>query len=418
MPRLRNSVPKYRKHKASGQAVVKLNGQDIYLGPHGTKVSRREYDRLVSEWLAGGRQLVITAGDGLTIVEAIARYWRHAKAYYVKNGRPTAEQACIRAALRFVIEFYADTPAAEFSPVSLKAVRNQMVEAGSARSTVNKNVGRIRRLYRWLASEQLIPVAVYQALTVVDGLRKGRTTAREPEPIAPVDDATVEQTMPFLPTVVRDMIRVQRFTGMRPAEVCILRPCDLDRSGDVWQFTPQSHKTEHRGGRRTVCIGPRAQGVLLKYLARAPESFCFSPADSEEKRLAARHAARRVSISCGNRPGSSRRRKPRRAAGERYSAGAFRRSVHRGCDRAFRHPTLSAIPKSKLAAEQLAELKKWQSAHRWSPNRLRHSAATEIRARFGIEAVRTVLGHAEMSTSEIYAERDHTLAARVAREVG
>ena len=372
----------------------------------------------MSEWLAGGRQPTVTAGDGLTIVEAIARYWRHAKQYYVKNGRPTAEQACIRAALRFVIALYADTPAAEFSPVSLKAVRNQMVEAGSARSTVNKNIGRVRRVFRWLASEQLIAVAVYQSLTVVDGLRKGRTTAREPEPVAPVDDATVEQTMPFLPDVVRDMIRVARFTGMRPAEVCNLRPGDLDRSGDVWKFTPQSHKSEHRGGRRTVCIGPRAQEVLLKYLARAPESFCFSPADSEAKRLAARHAARTVPITCGNRPNSNRRRKPRRAAGEHYSAGAFRRSVHRGCDRAFPHPTLAAIPKTKLAAEQLAELKKWQAAHRWSPNQLRHSAATEIRRQFGLEAASVVLGHARADVTQIYAERDLSLAAHVAREVG
>ena len=32
--------PKYRKHRASGQAVVTLNGRDIYLGPHGTKASK------------------------------------------------------------------------------------------------------------------------------------------------------------------------------------------------------------------------------------------------------------------------------------------------------------------------------------------------------------------------------------------
>ncbi|MCA9231188.1 MAG: hypothetical protein KDA57_11075 [Planctomycetales bacterium] len=47
MPRLSNSVPKYRKHRASGQAVLTLNGRDYYLGPHGTKASRREYDRLI-----------------------------------------------------------------------------------------------------------------------------------------------------------------------------------------------------------------------------------------------------------------------------------------------------------------------------------------------------------------------------------
>jgi hypothetical protein len=33
MPRLIHAPPKYRKHKASGQAVVTINGRDHYLGP-------------------------------------------------------------------------------------------------------------------------------------------------------------------------------------------------------------------------------------------------------------------------------------------------------------------------------------------------------------------------------------------------
>jgi len=52
MPRLLDGVPRYRKHRASGQAIVNLSGKDFYLGPHGTKVSHQEYDRVVAEWLA------------------------------------------------------------------------------------------------------------------------------------------------------------------------------------------------------------------------------------------------------------------------------------------------------------------------------------------------------------------------------
>ena len=60
MPRLTgNRLPKYGKHKASGQAVIQLDGQDIYLGPHGSKAGRIEYDRVVAEWLANGRCLTI-----------------------------------------------------------------------------------------------------------------------------------------------------------------------------------------------------------------------------------------------------------------------------------------------------------------------------------------------------------------------
>ena len=60
MPKISQSLPKYRKHHASGQAIVKLSGHDHYLGPHRTKVSRLEYDRPNAEWLAA-RQPVVQA---------------------------------------------------------------------------------------------------------------------------------------------------------------------------------------------------------------------------------------------------------------------------------------------------------------------------------------------------------------------
>ncbi len=55
MPKLSTSVPKYRKHRASGEAVVTINGREHYLGPHGTKASKLEYDRLINQWLVTGR---------------------------------------------------------------------------------------------------------------------------------------------------------------------------------------------------------------------------------------------------------------------------------------------------------------------------------------------------------------------------
>ena len=54
----------------------------------------------------------------------------------------------------------------------------------------------------------------------------------------------------------------------------------------------------------------------------------------------------------------------------------------------------------------------------WMPNRLRHTAATEIRRQFGAEATRTVLGHSTLNIVEIYAERDMNQAAAIMRQVG
>jgi hypothetical protein len=92
MPRLSNSVPKYRKHKASGQAVVTLNGRDHYLGPQGSKASKREYDRLTGEWLENGRSLPTGQSNDITVAELLLRYWKFAEGYYRKNGKPTGPQ--------------------------------------------------------------------------------------------------------------------------------------------------------------------------------------------------------------------------------------------------------------------------------------------------------------------------------------
>jgi len=68
-------VPKYRKHKQSGQAIVTLDGKDFLLGPHGTKASRIEYDRRVLEWMANGRRLPTSEADGsATVIEVIHAY--------------------------------------------------------------------------------------------------------------------------------------------------------------------------------------------------------------------------------------------------------------------------------------------------------------------------------------------------------
>ncbi|MBA4104971.1 MAG: site-specific integrase [Pirellula sp.] len=418
MPRLIEALPRYRKHRGSGQAIVTLGGRDFYLGPHGTKASRHQYDRLVCEWLANGRQPLVTDDDGLTVTELIARYWKFAEGHYVKDGKPTGEIGALRAAYKPLRELYGPTPAAEFGPIRLEALRGKMVGVGWSRGNVNSAINRVRRLFRWGVRKQLIPSSVAEALGTVEGLRRGRTDARETAPIMPVADDAVDAALAFLPAVVADMVRLQRLTGARPAEVCMLRPRDVDRSGDVWLYRPESHKTQHHGRERVIFIGPQAQAVLLRYLARDHEAFCFRPCDSMAKHRADRAAARTTPPTCGNTPGSNRRKKPRTSPGESYAVDAYRRAITRACDKAFPCTTLDGIRVGMLSNQQKLELKEWRKAHRWAPNQLRHAAATEGRREFGLEAAQIVLGHASAAVSQIYAERDLAKGLAVAKAIG
>lgn len=374
MPRLTGSrLPKYGKHKASGQAVVKLDGRDIYLGPWNSRVSKLEYDRVVSEWLANGRSL--PAAQDLTIVEVCARYMNWATGYYVKNGQPTGTAEGIKVALRVLCQVYGRTYAAEFGPLSLIALQSKMVELDMSRRYINDNIDRIRRVFKWAVAQELVPVTVHQALTAVAGLRRGRTAARENDPVLPVSDAVVNATLPFLGPMVADMVRIQRLTGCRPDEVCSIRPREVDRTGDVWAYRPESHKTEHHGRERVIFIGPRAQAVLLPYLNRAADAYCFVPTESEEMRNTERKA-NRASPMTPSQLKRSRRSKSCGLAGDRYTTDSYRRAIHRACyraDRVARKKADGPVGEQRLVPQ-------------WSPNQLRHSAATEIRRRFNLEA--------------------------------
>jgi integrase len=417
MPRLTHAVPKYCKHRGSGQAVVTINGRDYYLGPHGTKASKLEYDRLIGEWLADGRSYSFGApAQQISVMELLADYLQYAKEYY--GTHPKGEYPQVVRSIRPVKELYGRTPAAEFGPLQLKAVRETLVTTDRSRRYINDTIRRIVRVFRWGAGEGKLPAGVPQALAMVPGLRRGKTQAKETDPILPVDEETIDATLPCMPSVVADMVSLQRLTGARPAEICILRPCDVDRTGDVWTYTPTQHKTAHHGKSRLILIGPQAQAVLLRYLARDSEAFCFRPVDSEEKRRAALTDERKTPLSCGNRSGTNRKRKPKRQPGEHYTTDSYRRAIHRSCDKAFPHPTLSKVKRMDLTDEQRAELAAWQSEHRWSPNQLRHAAATEIRRQFGLEAAQVILGHSSANVTQIYAERDLAKAMDVARQVG
>jgi predicted AlkP superfamily pyrophosphatase or phosphodiesterase len=89
MPRLVNAVPKYRKHRASVQALVTINYADHYLGPDNSKASVALYDRLIAEYLASGRQAARKQlpEQGMVVVQVLAAYWKHCKSYYLKHEK-------------------------------------------------------------------------------------------------------------------------------------------------------------------------------------------------------------------------------------------------------------------------------------------------------------------------------------------
>ena len=215
-------IPNYRLHSSTGRAVVTLDGRDFYLGKHDTAGSREAYDRTIAEWLANGRRLPNRTREAasFTVNEVVLAFMKHARQYYRKNGEETSSVSAFAYAFNYLRSLYGSTPAEEFRPPHLKAVRERMIASGLRRKVLNDRVWRIKHLFRWAVAEELVSEGVALRLSNVAGLRKGRRPdVPESQRVTPVDIDAVEAVLPHLAPQVAAMIRIQLLTGMRPGEV-------------------------------------------------------------------------------------------------------------------------------------------------------------------------------------------------------
>jgi integrase len=173
-------------------------------------------------------------------------------------------------------------------------------------------------------------------------------------------------------------------TAARPSEALKVRLCEIDRSADVWVYKPGSHKTQHHGKSRIILIGPRGQAIVQEHVTSTdPEAYVF-----------------------GVRPGKA------------YRRDSYTNAIKRACELAFGMPKELRKLKADAPAELNAKAESWRAEHCWSPNQLRHTAATAIRRAAGIEEAKTILGHSELRTTEIYAERELVKAAEIIQKIG
>jgi integrase len=408
MSTLNSRIPQYCKHKGTGQAVVTIDGRDIYLGLYGTVDSRSRYNQIVAEWLAAGRRLPEDP-QAVTVAEVVAAFRRYARTYYKNSdGTISREADNYDEAVKPLVKLYGRLPAVEFGPIRLKAVREAMIADARVRTNINRHMSRIKSVFKWATSAEMIPPQVFHGLLSVSGLRQGRCEAKESDPVKPVPDEVVNATLPHLPSVVRAMVELQHLTGARPGEICSMRIGEVDRSTQIWRYCPAAHKTAHHGHHRTIFIGPRAQAVLKPFMRKLdPSAFIFSPTAALLEMRQRRSESRKTPLGQGNAAGRNIARQPKRKPGDHYDVHGYRRAIARATDTA----DLWAKGGRIVANDQ-------RVIPRWNPHQLRHSAATTIRKRFGIEGAQHVLGHSQIKTTELYAEKNSQVAEKIAASVG
>lgn len=217
--------------------------------------------------------------------------------------------------LRRLRRRYGVLPVESFGPSRLIEFRAELVKAGLARRTINSMIRRVRQVFRWGVSREMVPVDVLARLETVEALKRGRGGRETTGSRGAVEWSVVEATLPELSPLLRAFVVVAYHTGARRGELARLTTAMIDRSADVWVGTLGEHKAAHATGQtRRIFIGPRARAALEPWLLPDdPSSPIFSPRRADPRQA---------------------RRKGKRLPGRFYSRSALDQAIRRAVKRA------------------------------------------------------------------------------------
>lgn len=287
-----------------------------------------------------------------------------------RDGRrtPSGQAANVACQLERLREVAGGKPPADLRAEDLCAVQELMLTQTNnrgeplTRDYINRTCETIRLMLKRCAAppRRWVPLDVIKDMQLVEPLQRGRSAARESTRVQAVSiehyNATIEQlaqvgqdpSQQFWALRLETMLDIQRWTGMRPGELCALHVDDLsvetvqlslfDRPVELMVYRPLQHKGRHHGFDRVIFIGPLPRRRIADWM-------------------------RHHTLDDGRLFG--------------YTAQSYQQAL-----RTFnrRH----GLP-------------------HWSTNQVRHLFATEIRAESGIDVVQVLMGHQHLSTTEIYA---------------
>ncbi len=367
---------------SEGQWVVYIGRKRARLGPDRNAAEIKRLRMIGASETANSGPLVLSGS--LLLSEALELYRQHAHTHYTDSRTLGRIDRAIAATTS-----HAATEASSFRAKALRDVRAHLLTEIPAlsRRYVNHLCAAIKAAFAWLASEELVPADTLASLRAVRALEAGRG-GEERLPVPPADPDAVIATLPFLPLVVRDMVRLQLLLGCRPGELVRMHRDEISTQRDelvsiagtgrtvaaievngkpVWFYCPGKHKNKHRGKPRVIAIGPEAQAILIPCLMAG---FLFRPV--------------------------SERGCP--VPGECYGVQSYSRAVRR------------AIKRAKRKGVAVAE---------WTPLGLRKTAAERAADVMDAESAGAMLGHAASKRAlDSYVQSAIRRAAEAAAKCG
>lgn len=370
--------------------------------PHKVLSYKNPYDAI---------EQIINPTNILSIGDLIEKY----EAYLKKTVRPT-RHGMAHPDLTFVkrvrkfLSPYEDWSIDSFGPDELYDVRKALINheytQGKAkkkyvRRGINDTINWIRKIWDWGEGRSLLDSKTVKSLKKEVGpLRMGDEGCVDKPKRKRVTEEELWRVIAVVNSVVGDMLKLVWHTGMRPYEVCGMRPYDILRNDpDCWLYIPGrdytpvgNHKTMRYENIKVIPLAGEPQRILTSRI-RSFDSrdYLFSPQMAMQEVLEEKSRKRKTPLSCGNKPGTNQKKHPMIRPRTHYDSGSLRKACKRGCVRA--------------------------GVEVFHPYDLRRTVATDTRAILGKEDAKTLLGHSDLATTELYLLEEVQQAMRVAKQL-
>ncbi len=280
--------PQLKLHRASGQARVcttyKGRRVEKFFGVWGEDSTRRAYAAFCRDWFSIGP--LSTMGFNVLLLSELAElYLEFVEREYTKRGEKSSEVHAQKATVRILLSLYGDRDIPDFGVDQFRQFQRHMAEKGYARKTIRDYANRVLQMIRFGAERGHVRGEQWDRLRAARKIRRGAGIGVKTQKRKPVPDEQVTAIFPHLDkrepvrAMLETMIRLQRVIGLRPIEICVMRPADIDRNcGEEWRYTvhPDWNKLDHLEQDQEYYLGPRSREILLPLLeGKAPDEFLF-----------------------------------------------------------------------------------------------------------------------------------------------